>query len=58
VVVASVLLSEALLERSGDLAKCAGVNAFASLKLTSDDLTAILDHTALSLQSVRDSLGC
>ena len=58
VVVASVLLAEALLERSGDLAKCAGVNAFASLKLSSDDLTAILKHTALSLQSVRDSLGC
>jgi len=57
VIVASVLLAEALLERSGDLAKCAGVNAFASLKLTSDDLTAILKHTALSLQSVRDSLG-
>jgi HD-like signal output (HDOD) protein len=58
VLVASVLLAEALLERSGDLAKCADVVAFASLKLTSDNLAAILKHTELSLQSVRDSLGC
>ena len=58
VVVASVLLAEALLEHGGDLVKCAGVSAFASLKLRPDDLTAILKHTELSLQSVRDSLGC
>jgi HD-like signal output (HDOD) protein len=58
VLVASVLLADALLERGGDLTKCAGVSAFASLKLKPEDLTAILKHTELSLQSVRDSLGC
>ena len=58
VVVASVLLAEAMLEHDGDLGRCAGVSAFVSLKLTSEDLAAVLEHTALSLQSVRDSLGC
>ncbi len=58
VLVASVLLADAMLERNGDLGECAGVSAFTSLELTSNDLTAVLKHTALSLQSVRDTLGC
>jgi HD-like signal output (HDOD) protein len=58
VLVASVLLAEALLERNGDLGGCTDASAFTSLDLTSADLTAVLKHTALSLQSVRDTLGC
>jgi HD-like signal output (HDOD) protein len=58
VLIASVLLADALLERGGDLSKCEGVSSFDSLGFASTDLTAILKHTELSLQSVRDSLGC
>jgi HD-like signal output (HDOD) protein len=58
VLVASVLLAEALLERNGDLDRCTRASAFTALQLTSHDLTAVLKHTALSLQSIRDTLGC
>lgn len=58
VVIASVWLADAALERGGDLARCSEVNAFAALDLGSNELTAILKHTEHSLDSLRDSLGC
>ena len=58
VLIASVLLADAVLERDGDLARCSGVNAFAALNLSPNELTAILKHTEHSLDSLRDSLGC
>jgi HD-like signal output (HDOD) protein len=56
VLIASVLLADALIERSGDLARCAGVSAFTALNLTPPDLEAILRHTEHTLASVRDAL--
>lgn len=58
VLIASVALAEALLERKGDLAGCAGINAFDSLGLSREDSSAILKHTEHSLGSLRDALGC
>lgn len=58
VVIASVLLADAVLDRNGDLARCAGVNAFAALELSPNELTAILKHTEHSLESLRETLGC
>ena len=58
VLIASVALADALLERNGDLTRCASINAFASLDLSSDDLIAILKHTEHTLGSLRDALGC
>jgi len=46
-----------LLERQGDLARCAGVNAFAALGFREEDLRAILRHTEHTLESLRESLG-
>ena len=57
VLIASVLLADALLEQQGDLARCAGVNAFAALGFREADLRAILRHTELTLESLRDTLG-
>jgi len=58
VLIASVALADALLEHKGDLARCSAINAFASLGLGPDDLTAILKHTEHTLGSLRDTLGC
>jgi HD-like signal output (HDOD) protein len=58
VLIASVALAEALLEHNGDLGRCADINAFAALGLSSDDLTAILRHTEHTLGSLRSALGC
>jgi HD-like signal output (HDOD) protein len=57
VLVASVILADALLERGGDLTRCAGVQAFASLALGEQELGAILRHTEHALESLRDALG-
>jgi HD-like signal output (HDOD) protein len=57
VLIASVILADALLDREGDLARCAEVNAFTALGLREADLRAILRHTELTLESLRDSLG-
>jgi HD-like signal output (HDOD) protein len=56
VLIASVLLADALLERGGDLARCAGVNSFAALNLIPADLEAILRHTEHALASLRSAL--
>jgi HD-like signal output (HDOD) protein len=56
VLIVSVLLADALIERNGDLARCAGVNSFAAIGLTPNDLDAILRHTAYNLSSLRDTL--
>jgi HD-like signal output (HDOD) protein len=58
VLIASVALAEALLEHQSDISRCANINAFAALGLSSRDLTAILKHTEHTLGSLRDSLGC
>jgi hypothetical protein len=57
VLIASVLLADALLERAGDLAGCAGVTAFAALNFRERELRAILRHTELALESLREALG-
>ena len=57
VLIVSVLLAEALLERQGDLGRCEGVNAFAALGFREQDLRAILRHTELTLESLRDNFG-
>ncbi len=58
VLIASVALADALLEHRGDLARCANINAFASLGLTAQESSAILKHTEHTLGSLRDALGC
>jgi HD-like signal output (HDOD) protein len=58
VLIASVALADALLEHSGDLTRCAGINAFDSLNLAPDDLRAILKHTEHTLDALRGALGC
>jgi hypothetical protein len=58
VLIVSVALAEVLLEDNGDLTRCAGINAFASLNLTPDDLRAILKHTEHTLGALRGALGC
>jgi HD-like signal output (HDOD) protein len=57
VLIASVILADALLERQGDLTRCAGVSAFPALGLRDEDLHAILRHTEHTLESLRDTLG-
>lgn len=56
VVVASVLLADALIERSGDLERCAEVTSIANLNLTPDDLEAIMRHTETALATLRQAL--
>jgi HD-like signal output (HDOD) protein len=58
VLIGSVALAEVLMERNSDLTRCAGINAFASLGLGSEELIAILRHTEHSLGSLHDTLGC
>jgi HD-like signal output (HDOD) protein len=58
VLIASVALAEALLDREGDLSRCEGINAFASLRLEQSDMLEILKHTEYSLNSLRETLGC
>jgi HD-like signal output (HDOD) protein len=57
VLIASVILADAVLERHGDLTRCAGVSAFAALGFREQELTAIVRHTELALESLRDTLG-
>jgi HD-like signal output (HDOD) protein len=58
VVIAGVVLAEALLESNGDLTRCAGVTAFERLGLGPKDLAATLKHTEYRLVSLRETLGC
>jgi HD-like signal output (HDOD) protein len=58
VLIASVVLADALLYRKGDLTRTADVNAFSRLNLRPKDLRAILKHTEHTLGSLRDSLAC
>jgi HD-like signal output (HDOD) protein len=58
VLIASIMLADALLVRRGDLARCAGVSAFAALGFREDELQAVLKHTELTLDSLRGALGC
>ena len=57
-VIASVVLAECLLERAGDITRCAGVTAFERLGLGSEELNATLKNTQYRLESLRDTLGC
>jgi HD-like signal output (HDOD) protein len=56
VLIVSVLLADALIERDGDLARCSGVSSFAKVGLTPLEIEAILRHTEHSLGSLRDAL--
>jgi HD-like signal output (HDOD) protein len=58
VVIAGVVLAEALLEGNCELTRCAGVTAFERLGLGPKDLTATLKHTEYRLESLRETLGC
>lgn len=57
VLIAGVVLAEALLERGGDLSRCEGITAFSRLGLEAADLQAVLAHTQHSLGSLRDVLA-
>ncbi|MGC3980104.1 MAG: HDOD domain-containing protein [Steroidobacteraceae bacterium] len=57
VLIASIVMAEAVLYRDGDLASTEAVTAFARLKLNGADLHAILNHTKHSLQSLNDALA-
>ena len=58
VVIAGVVLAEALLESNADLTRCAGVTAFERLGLGPKELAATLKHTEYRLVSLRETLGC
>ncbi len=58
VVIAGVVLAEALLESNGDLTRCAGVTAFERLGLGPKELAATLKHTEYRMVSLRETLGC
>jgi HD-like signal output (HDOD) protein len=57
VLIASVVLAEALFDHHGNLARCAQVSAFSALNLSDDRLTAILKHTEYTLESLRSAFG-
>jgi HD-like signal output (HDOD) protein len=57
VLIASVLLADALIERGGDHERCDGVAAFAALDLAPTNRDAILRHTEHALGSLRDALN-
>lgn len=56
VLIASIVMAEAVLYQDGDLSRTQEVTAFARLKLSTADLHAILNHTRHSLQSLQDAL--
>ncbi len=57
VLVASVVLAEALREEDGNLARCEGVTAFDRLGMSADELRAVLEHTGHAVESLRESLA-
>lgn len=57
VLVASVVLAEALREDGGSLARCEGVTAFDRLGLGPDELRAVLLHTEHAVGTLRASLA-
>ena len=57
VLIASVALAEALLYRSGELSGLDKITAVARLNLSEDGLQAVLKHTELSLEAMRDVLA-
>jgi HD-like signal output (HDOD) protein len=58
VVIAGVVLAEALLDGNGDLTRCGGVTAFERLGLGPKELAATLKHTEYRMLSLRETLGC
>ena len=56
VLIASIVMAEAMLYQDGDLARTQDITAFARLKLNAADLHAILNHTRHSLRSLQDAL--
>jgi HD-like signal output (HDOD) protein len=56
VLIASIVMAEAVLYQDGDLSRTQEVTAFARLKLNAADLHAILNHTRHSLRSLQDAL--
>lgn len=57
VLVASIVMAEAVLYENGDLTRTQEVTAFARLKLNAADLHAILNHTRHSLRSLHEALA-
>jgi HD-like signal output (HDOD) protein len=57
VLIAGVLLAEALLDHNGDLGRCEGVTAVDRLGLGPAQLQDVLKHTELSLDSLREALA-
>ncbi|MCU0976746.1 MAG: HDOD domain-containing protein [Steroidobacteraceae bacterium] len=57
VLVASVVLAEALREDGGSLGRCEGITAFERLGLGPDELRAVLVHTGHAVDSLRASLA-
>lgn len=56
VLIAGIVMAEAVLYQNGDLSRTKEVTAFARLKLNPADLHAILNHTRHSLRSLNDAL--
>ncbi len=54
--IAAVVLAEALLERDGDLSGTQGISAFERIALDEAGLGTVLSHTRHSLDSMRESL--
>lgn len=56
VLIASIVLGEALFDLEGDLIRCENVTAFARMGLSNAELQAILKHTKHSLDALRAAL--
>jgi hypothetical protein len=54
--IASVTLTDSLLDFNGDLVLCGGITAFERIDLDEDELKAILTHTEHSLEALRATL--
>ena len=54
--IASVTLTDSLLDFNGDLVLCSGITAFERIDLDEDELKAILAHTEHSLEALRATL--
>ncbi|MGO9512867.1 MAG: HDOD domain-containing protein [Steroidobacteraceae bacterium] len=58
VLIAGIVLADALGDNECDFSRCASVPAFAALGLAKDDCMAILKHTRDELGTLHDALGC
>ena len=58
ILVVGILLADALRDEKFELSRCSAASAFATLRLTQEECTAILRHTHYQLGSMHDALGC